>query len=128
MWPLTHGRGAAAQQIAARLRALRERGAAPQVIVVQEAFGDAQNAISSLAGYRYVAYGSGATIIPPIFGRCRGTRLRCGAGVLHGEVEGAWEDSGLAIFSDYSILWSRRTPFPQMPAQVSTISPTRASL
>lgn len=112
-WPLTHGRTAAAADIATELRALHDRGAGPQVVAVQEAFGDAQKAIGTAAGYRYVAFGpSEAAVAAPAVTPSEREFLQ-GASLWHGETEGVRTDSGLAIFSDYPIRWVRRVPFPR---------------
>lgn len=112
-WPLTHGRAQAAEEIATQLRALRRQGEQPQIVAVQEAFGAAQKAIGTAAGYRYVAYGPSAGMVSPT-PASNGERAFLTEGrVLKGETEGAWEDSGLAIFSDLPILWTKRMPFPR---------------
>lgn len=112
-WPLTHGRTAAAATIATELRALHDRGGAPQVVAVQEAFGDAQKAIGTSAGYRYVVFGPSETAAAAPAVTPSERAFVQGASLWHGETEGAREDSGLAIFSDYPILWVRRMPFPR---------------
>ena len=106
-WPLTHGRGAAAASIAAELRAMHDRGDGPQVVAVQEAFGDAQKAIGTNAGYRYVAYGPSADEAGAPATTPAERAFVARASLWHGETEGAREDSGLAIFSDYPILWAQ---------------------
>ena len=112
-WPLTHGRGAAAASIAAELRAMHDRGDGPQVVAVQEAFGDAQKAIGSNAGYRYVAYGPSADQAAAAPATDAERAFLRHASLWHGETAGAHEDSGLAIFSDYPILWAKRVAFPR---------------
>jgi len=109
-WPLTHGRTQAAADIAATLRNQPDR---PQVVAVQEAFGDAQKGIGRQAGYRFVAYGPSAEQ-PRTDATTPGERAFVAAASLwHGETEAPREDSGLAIFSDYPILWARRVTFPR---------------
>lgn len=112
-WPLTHGRTAAAAAIAAELRALHDRGDGPQVVAVQEAFGDAQKAIGTAAGYRYVAFGPTAELPGTSATTDAEERFLRQASFWHGETGGAREDSGLAIFSDYPIVWVRRVAFPR---------------
>ncbi|WP_271300285.1 endonuclease/exonuclease/phosphatase family protein [Sphingomonas sp. CV7422] len=111
-WPLTHGRTAAAATIAAELRAMHDRGDGPQVVAMQEAFGAAQKAIGSAAGYRYVAYGPSATDDRAAPTTADQRAFVADASLWHGETEGAREDSGLAVFSDYPILWVKRVAFP----------------
>ena len=112
-WPLTHGRTAAAAAIAGELRAMHDRGEGPQVVAVQEAFGDAQKAIGAAAGYRYVAYGPAADEAGAAATTPAERAFVADASLWHGETEGAREDSGLAIFSDYPILWAKRVAFPR---------------
>ena len=112
-WPLTHGRGAAAASIAAELRAMHDRGDGPQVVAVQEAFGDAQKAIGTNAGYRYVAYGPSADEAGAPATTPAERAFLAKASLWHGETEGAREDSGLAIFSDYPIVWAKRVAYPR---------------
>lgn len=84
-WPVASGRPQALAVIADRLERMRAVGTAPQVVVVQEAFTAEAKAIGEQAGYRYRATGPGG--LAPL-------------------------DSGLAIFSDYPILDTRRMVFP----------------
>nr|WP_277998381.1 endonuclease/exonuclease/phosphatase family protein [Sphingomonas liriopis] len=111
-WPLTHGRTGAAAAIAAELRSLHESGAAPQVVAVQEAFGDAQKGIGRAAGYRYTVYGPDAAMPRAAAVTAADQAFVADASLWHGETEAPREDSGLAIFSDYPVLWARRVPFP----------------
>ena len=112
-WPLTHGRTDAAAAIAAELRALHARGEGPQVVVVQEAFGAAQKAIGAAAGYRYAAFGPTAAMRGAPAATADEAAFEAAGSVWHGETEAPHEDSGLAIFSDYPILWARRIAFPR---------------
>lgn len=111
-WPLTHGRTAAAAAIAAELRALHARGTGPQVVAVQEAFGDAQKAIGAAAGYRYTVYGPAADAARAAPTTAADVDFVAHASLWHGETESAREDSGLAIFSDYPVVWAKRIAFP----------------
>lgn len=112
-WPLTHGRTAAAEAIAAQLRALHDRGAGPQVVAVQEAFGDAQKAIGAGAGYPYTAFGPDAALPGASAASGDETAFLHAASFWHGETEAPREDSGLAVFSDYPIVWARRIAYPR---------------
>ncbi|MGP7795314.1 endonuclease/exonuclease/phosphatase family protein [Sphingomonas sp. CLY1604] len=110
-WPLTHGRAQAAASIAADLRALHARGEGPQVVAVQEAFGDAQKDIGRAAGYRYAAFGPSADLAAAPATTAAERAYLDAASFWHGETEAPREDSGLAIFSDYPILAVRRIAF-----------------
>lgn len=112
-WPLTQGRTRAAAAIAAELRGLRARGAAPHVVAVQEAFGAAQKAIGPAAGYRYAAFGPDAALRSPAPADAAARAFLAAASAWHGETEGAQEDSGLAIFSDYPIVAVEQLAFPR---------------
>jgi endonuclease/exonuclease/phosphatase family metal-dependent hydrolase len=112
-WPLTHGRTQAAARIAQQLQALRRLGQEPHVIAVQEAFGTAQKAIGAAAGYRYAAFGPSAAFNSSPLTTATERTFIAQAEALHGETEGAFEDSGLAIFSDYPILGVERVAFPR---------------
>ncbi len=112
-WPLTHGRTAAAAAIAAELRALHARGTGPQVVAVQEAFGDAQKAIGVTAGYRYAAFGPSAAMPGAPAATPSEAAFLQGASFWHGETEAPREDSGLAVFSDYPIVWAHRIAYPR---------------
>lgn len=110
--PFAWGRGSAAAQIAERLKSLRAEGQQPHVVVLQEAFGDAQKAIGKDAGYKYIAYGpdrdlkSGETMTDA--DRAFAAKAR----FLKGEAIGKWRGSGLAILSDYPITAIHRAAFP----------------
>ena len=112
-WPLTHGRTAAAAAIAENLRERHARDGGPQVVAVQEAFGDAQKAIGLAAGYRYAAFGPTADLPAASATTPAQHAFLADASLWHGETETPREDSGLAIFSDYPILWVRRMAYPR---------------
>jgi endonuclease/exonuclease/phosphatase family metal-dependent hydrolase len=111
-FPVRFGRAAAAHHIADRLRAMREAGLQPHVVVLQEAFGDAQQAIGRVAGYRYVAVGpdSNATSTEPMSADDKAFAAQ--ARFFKGERSGKMLGSGLVILSDYKILSVRREVFP----------------
>jgi endonuclease/exonuclease/phosphatase family metal-dependent hydrolase len=112
-WPLTHGRTQAAQDIALQLSRLSAQAQRPHVIALQEAFGAAQKAIGAEAGYSYSAFGPDAEMSAPLAATGHERSFLARASILHGETEGAREDSGLAIFSDYPIVAAWRMPFPR---------------
>ncbi len=112
-WPLTHGRTEAAAEIAAALRDRDAAGDGPQIVAVQEAFGTVQRAIGMRAGYRYAAFGPTAALPGAAATTPSETAFLKAGSFWHGETEGPHEGSGLAIFSDYPILWARSMAFPR---------------
>ena len=108
-WPLIHDRAAELAAIGDRLAAMRRRGAAPQVVVLQEAFSRDARGIAARAGYRYVAAGPAATDSPPPSAEAPlPQRYR-----IRGEGLGAYLSSGLVLMSDYPIMGSWRAAFPR---------------
>ncbi|TZG29208.1 endonuclease/exonuclease/phosphatase family protein [Sphingomonas montanisoli] len=107
-WPIAN-RTDALNAIAARLKTLRSTGAAPQIVVVQEAFTDEAQAIGRAAGYRYQAIGPGPDDARP--------KVALAADFVRdrtwyrAEKSDPTLDSGLAIFSDFPILATRSVPF-----------------
>ena len=110
--PLAFGRARAADRIAARLKALRDVGQQPHVVVLQEAFGAAQQAIGEKAGYRYVAYGPDRDLTNDEPMSADDRAFAKSARLLKGETLGKWSGSGLAILSDYPIVAVKRVAFP----------------
>ena len=111
-WPIASGRDAAAGTIADRLADMRAAGTQPHIVAIQEAFGQAGKRIGREAGYRYLADGpsdndTGAAPVAP-----QDRAFAAAASPLIGETLGKFADSGLAIFSDYPIRWTRRMAFP----------------
>lgn len=111
-FPVRFGRAAAAGEIARRLRAMRTAGLQPHIVVLQEAFGDAQRAIGREAGYRYVAFGPGRDLTSPVPMDAADLAFAARASFFKGERSGKWEGSGLAILSDYPIVSVARAAFP----------------
>lgn len=111
-FPFARSRGSAAELITERLKSLRAAGQQPHVVVLQEAFGQAQKAIGRDAGYRYVALGPGKHVKSDetMTDADRGFAAR--ARYLKGEDIGKWRGSGLAILSDYPIVAVRKAVFP----------------
>jgi len=112
-FPVRRGRAQAAERIAAQLRAMRQAGTAPHLVVLQEAFGRAQKAIGAEAGYPYVAFGPGIHAANDEPQDAADRAFAAGARHLKGEADGKWAGSGLAILSDYPILSVRGMPFPR---------------
>lgn len=111
-WPLRWGRSGAAEQIAERLRLLREEGRQPHIVLLQEAFTDAAKRIGAQAGYRYAAEGpardsaGGEAATPADIAQTKARSF------FLGERSGKALDSGLVILSDYPIVASSRIAFP----------------
>ena len=108
-WPIASDRSDELTKIATRLRMLRRSGAAPHIVVLQEAFTPEARAIGRLACYRYQAFGPAAADrradvpLPADFVAKRSWYL--------GERNAPILSSGLAIFSDFPILGTRSAPF-----------------
>lgn len=107
-WPVASGRTQALGEIGDRLAQLRMRGAAPQVVVLQEAFSSEAEAIGKRAGYPFVVYGPGRDMAQPVLPGFTPARS-----LLKGEGLAPALSSGLVILSDYRLSAVRRQPFPQ---------------
>lgn len=103
-WPLATGRPAAMAAIAARLRVMRHEHRQPEVIAMQEAFGDDAKAIGRAAGYRYMAVGPLADDASMIATSDYDRTFIAAGSFFAGERMGKRLDSGLVIFSDYPIV------------------------
>jgi endonuclease/exonuclease/phosphatase family metal-dependent hydrolase len=111
-WPAARGRSTAAQAIARDLRLLRQQGLAPQVVAIQEGFRAADKRIGREAGYRYSAFGPSVEDKGGAPETAEDQRFVAKASLFSGETLGKHVDSGLAIFSDYPILWVKSRAFP----------------
>jgi endonuclease/exonuclease/phosphatase family metal-dependent hydrolase len=111
-WPLASGRTEAAGEIAGRLADLRLTGHQPGIVAVQEAFGVPAKEIGRRAGYHYAAFGPAEAEQGATASTAGDRRFAAAASFWSGETLGRFADSGLAIFSDYPILWTRRLAFP----------------
>lgn len=111
-WPLASGRPTAMVAIASRLRAMRLANRQPEVVALQEAFGDDAKAIGRSAGYRYMAVGPGAADGSTLALNAADRRFLVRGSMLDGEGIGKRLDSGLVIFSDYPIAAVRRIVYP----------------
>ena len=109
-WPITDDRSVDLRAIGSRLRAMRDAGDQPGIVVLQEAFVDNAKAIGRTAGYRYAAFGSAENATATIPRNDDGFVSE--GSRLVGERLGKHVDSGLAIFSDYPILAVRRMAYP----------------
>ena len=111
-WPLAAGRSSALMQIGDRLRQLRLRGTAPDVVVLEEAFTGQARSIGRIAGYAHVVDGSIAG--RAVTGRvdaAETARLDEGARWWRGEAEGKWLGSGLQLLTDFPVIAVRRLSF-----------------
>jgi endonuclease/exonuclease/phosphatase family metal-dependent hydrolase len=111
-WPIARGRADAAAAIGSTLRTMRSQGVQPKVVALQEAFGKAAKSIGRNAGYAYYAFGPSRALRGGLPTSSRDQSFVAAASLWHGERLGKHFDSGLAIFSDYPILWAKRVSFP----------------
>jgi len=112
-FPFARGRAKAAGEIAQKLKALREAGQQPHVVVLQEAFGKAQKSIGEIAGYRYIAFGPDRKLKSDESMGDDDRAFHRAARFTKGETLGKWRGSGLAILSDYPIVSVERAAFPE---------------
>jgi endonuclease/exonuclease/phosphatase family metal-dependent hydrolase len=110
-WPLTRGRPHALRAIGKRLSAMRAAGRQPHVVLLQEAFSGDAKAIARQAGYAYAVTGPGRDdrATPAIAIAAR--QFARAADKLKGEGDGAIEDSGLLVLSDYPVIDVKRMPY-----------------
>ena len=111
-WPLAWGRSDDFGQIAARLRAMRQAGIQPHIVVLQEAFTRSAQRIGAESGYRYVVDGPAAADRSSLPATDADRRFAAAASWFKGERSGKLLGSGLQLLSDYPILAVRRAPFP----------------
>jgi len=112
-WPFAVGRPAALRQIAARLASMRAEGAAPEIVVMQEAFTGAAVRIGREAGYRYVVQGPDARQRDADPDGATDAAFLAKARWNRGETEGPLLDSGLVILSDYPIVATETVAYPR---------------
>lgn len=109
-WPVRTGRGAALREVGERLRALRERGEAPDIVLFQEVFSRRAASGVDRAGYPSQAAGPrrGETRLrregPPLPGARR---------PLRGELGFRLTSGGLVIAAEYPIVTIASQPFPR---------------
>lgn len=107
-WPLRmdlaeRDAGLAMAEIGRHLGDLRRRGAAPNVVLIQEGFPDETALIGILGGYRYAARGPTRIDADTVPVTEADATLATGAMWVRGEKQGPVFDSGLYVFSDYPI-------------------------
>jgi endonuclease/exonuclease/phosphatase family metal-dependent hydrolase len=111
-WPVAWGRPADLGHIAGRLRALRQAGRNPHVVVLQEAFTQEAQNIGQAAGYRYIVTGPSAAMAGNALALGGDSDLVRDPSWWKGEGVGKYVGSGLQILSDYPIAGVRRMAFP----------------
>jgi endonuclease/exonuclease/phosphatase family metal-dependent hydrolase len=105
-------RTGALSAIGDRLARLRQRNAAPHVVVLQEAFSEQSAAMLKAAGYRHLAFG------PPVEAKRSSAPepldrdFLAARSAMRGEKRAAILSSGLIIASDFPIESSAATVFP----------------
>ena len=112
-WPIAADRSSDLAMIGMRLAELRRRGAAPQLVVLQEAFSGESRLMLRAAGYEHIAVGptaddpraAPAVPLDATFVAARSVRL--------GEGQAPRLSSGLMIASDFPILSVASAPFPR---------------
>lgn len=110
-WPVRYGRAADLTRIGAELAALRERGEAPHIVLLQEAFTGQAASIAQRSGYPNFIRG------PRVFDRFdRVEPLEDDHPLLHpirsrGERVGKFVNAGLYILSEFPILAKESRPF-----------------
>jgi exonuclease III len=112
-WPLVEDRGPALAAIGQRLRNLRLTRAAPQLVVLQEAFSDDSAAMLRDAGYRYVLTGPAATVARTAPTQPYDAAFLANRSIIAGEGVAPPLSSGLMIASDYPVELVAAEPFPQ---------------
>jgi endonuclease/exonuclease/phosphatase family metal-dependent hydrolase len=110
-WPVKTGRGGRLREIARQLRAMREAGTAPDVVLLQEAFSDDAVRIGVRAGYRNFVRGPLARDKRPPSSEEAEPELVNRRKRRKGEGFTQIASSGLYILSDYPIVAVSRQPF-----------------
>ena len=110
-WPARSGRSEDLARIADQLRALRDQGRQPHVVLFEEAFSHKARAIAHDAGYLYVADGPSATETGAPVTSIADRAFNAAARFFAGEKWGKWRGSGLRIASDYPILAVKRMAY-----------------
>lgn len=111
-WPLAFDRDTALARIGGRLRALRQRGQQPHIILLQEAFTPQAVKIARTSGYRHMTSGPDRLMRSPIPPAAADQAFLDHAKWDRGEGMGKQTDSGLIILSDYPIVRVQRLAFP----------------
>jgi endonuclease/exonuclease/phosphatase family metal-dependent hydrolase len=110
-WPIATGRAQALKAIGNRLAKMRARGDQPHLVLLQEAFTPDAKAIARRAGYPYAVTGPTRSDRAETPVDSTAQRFTEGDRALKGEGDGAFEDSGLLVLSDYPVLGVKRMPY-----------------
>jgi endonuclease/exonuclease/phosphatase family metal-dependent hydrolase len=110
-WPARSNRGAKLREIARQLAALRRENAAPDIVLVQEAFTSNASGIGPRAGYLNHVPGPAARQRRPPTSPDADRKLTGRRKLVKGEGFGRILPSGLYIFSDYPVVEVARQPF-----------------
>lgn len=111
--PIACDRAGAQEEIGDTLRAMREAGTEPDVIMLQEAFIEASEQIPIRGGYRNWVAGPTSDNLAPVYSERAPAEFIEGRSFLKGERLGKWQSSGLIIASDYPIHVRYSHPFYQ---------------
>lgn len=112
-WPLAIGRDEPLRQIAVGLEKLCGSAERPDIVVLQEAFGEAAEDFIRRSGYRYVARGPGQENVELASLDLWDGQFAETSSVFLGEGAGRYLDSGLVILSDRPIELVASGVFPQ---------------
>ncbi len=110
-WPVRSGRRQALAAIGAALAAMRERGEAPDIVLIQEGFVSATETLIALSGYANAVPGPDRNDRPPATPGHGDRGFRRAGRRSRGERLGKWLHSGLYLLSDYPIAERRVWPF-----------------
>lgn len=112
-WPLAIGRDEPLRQIAVGLEQLCGDAERPDIVVLQEAFGEAAEDFVRRSGYRYVVHGPNEDEAEIASLDLWEEQFADNASALLGEGAGRYLDSGLVILSDRPIELVASGVFPQ---------------
>lgn len=110
-WPVRSGRGPALDRIGGALHVARRDDAAPQVLLLQEAFVAKAGQIGIVAGYPNRVRGPLAGDASEIATADLDPDFLAGRSFWKGERSGKLVSSGLYVFADFPIIAARQSPF-----------------
>ena len=110
-WPARRNRGPRLREIARQLAELRGRGAAPDIVLLQEAFSAEAARIGAGAGYPNLVPGPSARTRQPPTSQGADRSLTDRRKRRRGEGLGRMLSSGLYLLSDYPVVAAERRPF-----------------
>ena len=110
-WPARRNRGPNLREIARQLSALRDQNAAPDIVLIQEAFSSQAAGIGAQAGYLNQVAGPAARERRPPTSDDADPSLTARRKLTKGERFGALLPSGLYILSDFPVIAVERQPF-----------------